>query len=321
MSVRQFIALGTSSQVPTRKRNHNGYFLRWDDRGLLFDPGEGTQRQMTFFGVAASDIHCILITHLHGDHCLGLAGILQRISLDRAPQVVDLIYPLSGKPYIENLKNASIYDHIINLREHAVNAPGLVLRDSRFCIEAYPLDHSVDCYGYRVIEPDSISLRADLLAEHGVSGPSVGILKRQGFLDRPGRPRLRVEQVSVPRVGMIFGFLMDTRVCDGATHVASNADLLVSEATYLSTETAEAIARGHLTASQAATIAAGAGVKALALTHFSQRYIGVDEFVAEARPIHSNVVALEDGMSMTIPRWRQATLSGTMRAASGGNRE
>ena len=81
MSTRELIALGTGSQVPTRRRNHNGYFLRWDDEGFLFDPGEGTQRQMVFGDLPASAVHRIFVTHFHGDHCLGLAGILQRLSL------------------------------------------------------------------------------------------------------------------------------------------------------------------------------------------------------------------------------------------------
>ncbi|MEP6923654.1 MAG: MBL fold metallo-hydrolase, partial [Pyrinomonadaceae bacterium] len=83
MSIRKFVALGTASQVPTRERNHNGYFLRWDEHGFLFDPGEGTQRQMTLAGVSASEITKIFITHFHGDHCLGLPGVMQRLSLDR----------------------------------------------------------------------------------------------------------------------------------------------------------------------------------------------------------------------------------------------
>ena len=83
VSNRELVILGTASQAPTRSRNHNGYFLRWDDEGLLFDPGEGTQRQMLFAGVTASQITRICVTHLHGDHCLGLPGVLARMSLDR----------------------------------------------------------------------------------------------------------------------------------------------------------------------------------------------------------------------------------------------
>ena len=79
MSDRELVVLGTASQAPTRSRNHNGYLLLWDDEGLLFDPGEGTQRQMLFAGVTASRITRICITHFHGDHCLGLPGVLARI--------------------------------------------------------------------------------------------------------------------------------------------------------------------------------------------------------------------------------------------------
>ena len=96
MSVRELVVLGTASQVPTRHRNHNGYVLRWDGEGILFDPGEGTQRQMLRAGVAAHDLHRICVTHFHGDHSLGLAGVIQRINLDRVPHPVTAHYPALG---------------------------------------------------------------------------------------------------------------------------------------------------------------------------------------------------------------------------------
>ena len=80
MSVRELVVLGTASQVPTRARNHNGYLLRWDGEGLLFDPGEGTQRQMLLAGVPSSAVTRICLTHFHGDHCLGVPGVVQRMS-------------------------------------------------------------------------------------------------------------------------------------------------------------------------------------------------------------------------------------------------
>ena len=97
MSDRELVVLGTASQAPTRRRNHNGYLLRWDGEGLLFDPGEGTQRQMIFAGVTASQITRICLTHFHGDHCLGLPGVLQRMSLDRVPHVVDACFPAQNR--------------------------------------------------------------------------------------------------------------------------------------------------------------------------------------------------------------------------------
>ena len=109
MSDREFVALGTSSLVPTKTRNHNGDLLRWGASGILFDCGEGTQRQMTRAGVSARTIDVICLTHLHGDHCLGLPGVLQRISLEQVPHPVTVVYPAQGQEYVERLHRASIY--------------------------------------------------------------------------------------------------------------------------------------------------------------------------------------------------------------------
>ena len=109
MSACEITFLGTASQVPTRHRNHNGLFIRWDTLGILVDPGEGTQRQLLLAGIAATQITHILITHFHGDHCLGLAALSQRISLDKVPHPVEVIYPASGQVFFERLRYASIY--------------------------------------------------------------------------------------------------------------------------------------------------------------------------------------------------------------------
>src|SRR5918911_3629772 len=142
MSARRFIALGTASQVPTRERNHNGYFLRWDAYGLLFDPGEGTQRQMIFANVPASAITHILITHFHGDHCLGLAGILQRLSLDRVPHTVRIFYPASGQMYFDNLRSASIYYDTARIEQHPISHAGVVHDAGDFVLETERLEHT-----------------------------------------------------------------------------------------------------------------------------------------------------------------------------------
>jgi ribonuclease Z len=109
MSQRIVTFLGTSSQVPTRTRNHNALFLQWDELGVLFDPGEGTQRQMLLAGLSATQITHICITHFHGDHCLGLAGIIQRLSLDGVDHPVEVIYPASGQVFFERLRHASAF--------------------------------------------------------------------------------------------------------------------------------------------------------------------------------------------------------------------
>ena len=108
VSARELVVLGTASQAPTRPRNHNGYLLRWDGEGLLFDPGEGTQRQMLFAGVTASQITRICVTHFHGDHCLGLPGVLGTMSLDRVPHLVEACYPAECQEVFDRLRHAAL---------------------------------------------------------------------------------------------------------------------------------------------------------------------------------------------------------------------
>src|SRR3954452_7904984 len=104
MSTREFVVLGTASQAPTRSRAHNGYLLRWDGEGILFDPGEGTQRQFTHAGVSATAVTRICITHFHGAHGLGLPGMIMRLALDGGRLPVPVHYPASGEEYFQRLR-------------------------------------------------------------------------------------------------------------------------------------------------------------------------------------------------------------------------
>lgn len=301
MSARKFIVLGTASQVPTRHRNHNGYFLKWDDEGILFDPGEGTQRQMILANVSATEITKICLTHFHGDHCLGLAGVLQRLSLDNVPQAVEIYYPASGQKYFENLRDASIYYNTAKLLPRPITAAGILWQNEKFALETQPLEHSVESWGYRWQEKTTATMLPEKLAEFGIRGAAVGILKRQGQVEIDGRVIL-LNEVSVPKIGQSMAFVMDTRSCNAALALAHEVSLLVCESTYLASEQNEAESRGHLTAQQAAQIAKDAQAKLLVLTHFSQRYNSIDDFVREAYPIHPNVIAVQDGDVVAIPK-------------------
>ncbi len=301
MSSKRFITLGTASQVPTRERNHNGYFLRWDAEGFLFDPGEGTQRQMIFADVSASQITKIFITHFHGDHCLGLAGVLQRLSLDRVPQTVQIFYPASGEKYVDNLQSASIYYNVANIERVPTFAEGIIFRGKDYVIESYKLDHTVESWGYRIKENDGVSLLPEKLEKYGIRGQDIGKLKNTESLEINGKT-ISVEDCSVRKKGQSFAFVMDTRLCENAFKLAADVDLLVCESTYLSTETTEAISNGHLTAAQAAEIARQAKANLLVLTHFSQRYQNIQDFLFEAQTIHQNTVAVKDGDFVDLPK-------------------
>jgi ribonuclease Z len=283
---RELVVLGTASQAPTRRRNHNGYFLRWDEEGLLFDPGEGTQRQMLFAGVTASQVTRICITHFHGDHCLGLPGVLARMSLDRVAHPVEVCYPAGSREVFRRLRHASIFRDVLDLRERRIRGAGPVYLDSArhpdgtspvrpgtvpFRLEARALSHSVPTVGYRLAEPDGRRMLPGKLASFGIAGADIGRLQRAGRLEVDGR-MVTLEQVSEPRAGQKFAFIMDTRLCDAAFALAEQADMLVCESTFANAEATLARDYGHLTAGQAGQIAAQAGVRLLVLTHFSQRY-------------------------------------------------
>jgi ribonuclease Z len=270
---------------------------------MLFDPGEGTQRQMTFAGVSASDITKIFITHFHGDHCLGLPGIWQRLSLERVAHTVQLFYPASGQRYVENLRDASIFHNTARVEEHAVKEAGIIYDCPNFWIEAHRLDHSVESWGYRIQEKDGLTMLPDKLEALGVRGQDIGRLIKEGSLNLNGKT-IALESVSVRKKGQSMAFIMDTRLCDAAYHLAREADLLVCESTYLESETMDAVAHGHLTAAQAAEIAREARADLLALTHFSQRYKAVEDFAAEAQALHPKAVAMKDGDRIELPKRR-----------------
>jgi ribonuclease Z len=271
MSSRELVVLGTASQAPTRSRNHNGYLLRWDQAGILFDPGEGTQRQMLLAGVTASQVTCICITHFHGDHCLGLPGVLARMALDRVPHVADLCFPAANQDVLGRLRHASLFHDAAKLRERPVAAGGMIFENASFRLEARELSHGVPAFGYRLTEPDGRRMLPGRLAAAGIAGPDVGRLQRDGRLEAGGR-LVRVEEMSEPRPGQRAAFIMDTRLCDNAFALAQGADMLICEATFAEGEAGLARDYGHLTARQAGQIAAQARARLLVLTHFSQRY-------------------------------------------------
>ncbi len=294
---REVVVLGTASQVPTRHRNHNGYLLRWDDEVILFDPGEGTQRQMLLAGLAATPIRRICITHFHGDHSLGLPGVLQRISLDRVPHPVAVHYPAAGQEFYDRLRHATSYWDNAEIVAAPVDGASTEIETTAGRLTALPLRHSLPTYGYRLVEPDTRRMLPERLAEHGISGPQVGELQRTGRLGP-----VTLEQVSVVRPGQSFAFIMDTGLCDNVHALAAGVDLLVIESTFLTEDAEMAALVGHLTAAQAGAVARAAGVRRLVLTHFSQRYADASRFADEAgQEFAGDIVVAEDLARIPVP--------------------
>ncbi|MGV9252563.1 ribonuclease Z [Streptomyces sp. NPDC003697] len=301
MSVRELVVLGTASQVPTRHRNQNGYLLRWDGEGLLFDPGEGTQRQMLRAGVAAHDLNRICVTHFHGDHSLGLPGVIQRVNLDQVPHEVTAHYPRSGQRFFDRLRYATAYRETVGLTEAPVAGDGVIATTGAYRLETRRLSHPVESFGYRLVEPDGRRMLPERLAAHGIKGPDVGRIQREGSLG--GVP---LEAVSEVRRGQRFAFVMDTRLCEGVLALAEGCDMLVIESTFLDEDEELAVEYGHLTSGQAARVARDSGVRHLVLTHFSQRYPEPDEFERQARAagFDRELTVAQDLLRVPVPKRR-----------------
>lgn len=301
MTVRDLIILGTSSQQPTRNRNHGAYLIRWNEEGFLFDPGEGTQRQFIFANVAPPVVNRIFISHFHGDHCLGLGSMLMRLNLDKVTHPIHCYYPASGKKYFDRLRYGTMYHETIQVIEHPVQESGLVHDDGNFRIDAAFLNHGVDNIGWRITEADTRKFDKEKLKAFGVVREMVTEIQEKGFVV-VGDKKVVLDDVSMVRPGDVFAVVIDTRMCPQALEIAKNARILLCESTYLEEHKDLAHEHYHLTAKQAALIAKEAGAKQLILTHYSARYLKAVEFELEAKTVFANSYAAEDLMVFPFPK-------------------
>ncbi len=293
MSVRDITILGCSSQQPTRYRNHGAYIVRWNDEGFLFDPGEGTQRQFIFANIAPTCVTKILISHFHGDHCLGLGSMIMRLNLDKVRHPIHCYYPASGKKFFDRLRYGTQYHETVNVVEHPVREGGVVHDDGKFKIEAEFLEHGVDNIGWRVTEADRRKFYPEKLKAWGIKGVMVRELVKNGKLNINGTV-VEIEELSWIRKGDSLAVVIDTLPCDNILKLADGAKLFLCEGTYLDKDSDLAHKHYHLTAKQAATLAKEAHAKNLILTHFSARYHDLSEFEVESRAIFPNTEVAED---------------------------
>jgi len=134
---RVLFILGTASQLPTRRRNPSAALFRWRDHGFLLDVGEGTQRQMFRMGLSVGDLDTVLISHFHGDHVLGLPGVIQSLSLQTEGKSLRLVFPLSGEKYLRNLLRSSVYQKGVEIAEEPFSVEGEIFRQGDLRVFAY----------------------------------------------------------------------------------------------------------------------------------------------------------------------------------------
>ena len=297
--------MGTASMLPTRLRAHNSYAVRWDDQLILFDPGEGAQRGCTLTGVSIAKATAVCVTHFHGDHCLGLPGVIQRRSVDNNANNTEhvplpVFYPGDGQEYFDRLRNASIFHDLANVDERPISHEGEQAKLGNLTLTAYPLLHRSTAYGYRLQEPDSLAIDRERLAATGVSGPDVGTLLSQGWVDGPDG-RVEAADVTITKRGQSMAFIMDTMPCESILDLARDVDLMVCESTYVHDDVELANKHMHMTARLAAEYATEAGARRLVLTHFSARYQDNAVFSAEASRYHPDVVVADELSTTSFP--------------------
>ena len=295
----QLTFLGTSSMVPTKERNQIAVFLSYDTEGILFDCGEGTQRQFKMAGIPLSKVTKILISHWHGDHVLGIPGLMQTLSSTDYSKTLEIYGPEGTKTRMEKMFEAFVFDKKLDFNVHEIKS-GKFFENSDFEIESYPLEHGIETLGYRFIEKNRRKVDMAKAEKLGIpEGPLIGKLQQGHSIEHKGN-KITPDDVSYIEKGKIIAYVTDTILSQGCYKAADNADLLICEATYSSKLVDKSEAYNHMTARQAGQLASKANVNQLVLIHFSARYKNTQEVEEDARDVFNNVICAQDLMKMDL---------------------
>ncbi len=298
--------LGTGGAVPTTQRNTSSVFLRREGERLLFDCGEGTQRQMMRFGTGFAVSH-VFLTHRHGDHVLGLPGLLQTMDFNERTDPIAIHVPAGCRSDVERLVGVAGGRPDYPVRIHAVEAGSVALQADDYEVRAFETDHDARSLGYALVE-DQRKGRFDRerAEELGVPvGPKFQRLHAGEPVELEDGTVVEPDQVvGDPRPGRTVAYTGDTRPTTTTAEAADGADLLVHDATFASDNADRAARTAHSTGVQAAEVANRAGAKRLALVHVSSRYAGdASPIETEAEEVFAGERAFvpDDGDAVDVP--------------------
>ncbi len=290
--------LGTGSAMPTPNRNHSATALDIGPEVLLFDCGEGTQMQLQKAGISHNKISKIFITHWHGDHVLGLLGLTQSMSLNKRTKPLDIYGPAGTKAnfkkFMEIVDSQPAYKiNVTDLKPGAFNA-------EKYSIAVANASHVKPCLVYALQEKPKVKVDLNYLKKFGLkNNPAIGDLIKGKDIVWQGR-KIRAKDATFIEQGKRFVYLLDSAYSKHLENFAKDADVLLCEATFADDMKEFAKEFGHMTATQAATLAKKANAKKLIITHFSNRYKNTDILLKEARAIFPGTVAARDLMEVEI---------------------
>lgn len=298
----KIIFLGTGGSLPTKERGLTSIAIRRKGELLLFDCGEGTQRQMAWTEISPMNVDTIFITHFHGDHFLGIPGLVQTMSLMDRERKLKIFGPSKTKERVSQLLQTPIFTQKFEVEIRELE-PGEKIDREEYFIETAEPDHSVNEIAYSLTEKE---LPGKFYPEKAKNlglepGPKYSQLQQGESVKLSDGTVIKPEQVLGPkRPGRKIVYTGDTRPSENIQDFAKGADVLIHEATFESDLEEEAEVAGHSTAEGAARIAKEAGVRRLFLIHASPRYHDLSELEEEAKEVFPNTVFAEDLMEVEV---------------------
>jgi len=285
--------LGTSDSVPSSERNPTSILLTYKGENILMDCGEGTQRQIRKAKLNPCKITRILITHWHGDHVLGIPGLLQTLALSGYNKTLFIYGPKGTKQFMRNLFNTFVFREKSKIKIEEVN--GKFLETDDFYIEAKKMTHGIPCNAYIFVKKGRIRIDKKKLSQTKLpSGPFLRRLKEGKNVTYKGKKYL-AKNLTFREDDKKISFVFDTSLNNVIIPFVKNSDLLISEATFSSDLGEKAKKHKHLTAKQAAGIAKKSKAKKLILTHISQRYDkNLKKILDDAKRVFKNSFLIND---------------------------
>jgi len=312
------IPLGTASAMPTPERHLSAMAVERKGRVFLFDCGEGTQYRLLHADLNRSRVDAIFVTHLHGDHCYGLPGLLSTLALQKRTDPVTLVAPTGTRAMLDAIPGDAPDDLPFSLRitelGNDLRRAG-VYETEELTVTARPLEHRDVAMGFRLAERTRPGrFHPERARALGVpEGPAFGRLQNGESVTADDGTTVRPEQVmGPPRPGIALAYVTDTRPCDGGRVLADNVDLLYHDATFTDSLHARAVETGHSTAREAAEVARDAGADRLLLGHISARYDNPTPLEGEATAVFSRSSIAEELRRYTLdPREKEPAPSST----------
>lgn len=294
--------LGTAASRPTVGRNVSALAVQREGEQMLFDCGEGTQRQMMRYGTGFG-VNDVFLTHVHADHFLGLTGLLRTMALQDRVEPIRIWAPAGSAVIVRDAVNLGMERVPYPVSIEEVEQDQVIARE-QYDIAVFPARHGGRAVGYALIEHPRLGrFDPDRARELGVpEGPLFGRLHRGESVEVDGRTVTPEELVGPPRPGRRLVYTGDTRPSRTTVAIARGADLLIHDATFGEDEADRARSTGHSTAREAADVARSAGVRRLALTHISARYADDPRpLEKEARSVFRDTVVAWDGLEIEVP--------------------